>query len=52
MHTKDILFILLMTCVPAVMAWRAYRVGYQQGCKDERRKQNRRSRYSNRRDSR
>lgn len=52
MHIRDVLFILTLTFVPAFMAWRAYRVGYQQGCKEERKRQARRVRYSNRANSR
>jgi len=52
MHLRDILFILALTFVPSFMAWRAYKVGYQQGLQDERRRQNRRLRLSRRSDSR
>jgi len=46
MEIREILFVMVMTGVPAVMAGRAYRVGYQQGREEERRRQERRRRYS------
>jgi len=52
MHMRDILFIVVLTLVPAFMAWRAYKVGYQQGLRNERRRQERRFRLSRRRNSR
>jgi len=52
MDIRDILFVIVLSGVPAGMAWRAYRVGYQQGCKDERTRQERRMRLSRRTDSR
>lgn len=52
MDTQDILFVLALTLVPSAMAWRAYRVGYQHGLQDERRRQERRIRLSRGRNSR
>jgi len=46
MDIREILFVMVMTGVPAAMAGRAYRVGYQQGRTEERRRQERRRRYS------
>ncbi|QKY78611.1 hypothetical protein SEA_DRYAD_73 [Streptomyces phage Dryad] len=52
MGIRDILFVIVLSGVPAGMAWRAYRLGYQQGQEDERRRQERRMRLSRIRDSR
>ncbi|AVP41508.1 hypothetical protein SEA_WENTWORTH_69 [Streptomyces phage Wentworth] len=52
MDLRDILFVLVLSGVPAAMAWRAYRLGYQQGLRDERRRQERRIRLSRRSNSR
>lgn len=52
MDMSDIFFIVTLTLVPSGMAWRAYKVGYQQGCKEERVRQERRMRLSRRTDNR
>lgn len=51
MEIREILFVMVMVGVPAAMAGRAYRVGYQQGRSDEQRRQERRRRYSSGRNS-
>lgn len=52
MQIRDILFVLVLAFVPVGMAWRSYRIGYQQGCKEERKRQMRRARYSKKPNSR
>ena len=46
MQVRDILLVVMLFVLPSIMAWRAYRVGYQHGRGDGERRQALRDRYS------